>query len=60
MKIPDEVTSREEARDLAIEWQHWQAEQSMSYGELFLWQEYFLKLAEQFDLADEFRENGII
>lgn len=52
--------SAEEARLNAIDWQTWQAEQSMSYGELAEWQEVFRVLAERFGLEDEFRENGII
>lgn len=53
-------TTQEEARRYAIEWQAWQAEQSLSYGELIEWQDYFIQLANRFDLTDEFKENGII
>lgn len=60
MNKDKKITSKEEARDYAIEWQKWQAEQSLSYGELIEWQEIFRKLAEQFDLVEEFEENGII
>lgn len=63
MKIlkQEEVVSQQQARGLAIEWQHWQADRSMSYGELTIWQEFFAELAEKFpDLIDEFKENGII
>ncbi len=52
--------NKEQARQYAIDWQNWQAEQSLSYGELCLWVSVFESLAKQFDLADEFKENGII
>lgn len=56
-----DIATQAEARDFAIEWQQWQSEQSLSYGELAEWAAYFAELAERFpELADEFRENGII
>ena len=54
------IKYREEAINKAIEWQNWQSEQNLSYSELADWQNYFETLAEEFDLKDEFRENGII
>ncbi len=49
------------ARQHAIDWQNWQAEQNLSYGELAKWCAYFEALAVQFpELADEFKVNGII
>ena len=48
------------ARQCAIDWQNWQAEQSLSYGELAQWQGVFQTLADRFGLAEEFAENGII
>jgi hypothetical protein len=54
------IKSQEEARNFAIDWQQWQAEQSLSYGEIWKWQQAFIKLAEKFDLMEEFKENGII
>ena len=53
------IGTEEEARQLAIEWQHWQSEQSLSYGELAEWQVYFEALAKKFDLIEEFKENAI-
>lgn len=50
----------DEAREQAIDWQVWQSEQSMSYGECAAWQDYFTTLAKKFDLTEEFRENLII
>lgn len=62
MKIPaiNNITSAGEAESLAIDWQNWQSEQSLSYAELSLWQDFFGRLAKKFNLTDEFRENGII
>jgi hypothetical protein len=54
------VTTAEEARQQAIDWQNWQSEQSLSYSELSEWQAHFEELAKKFDLTDEFKENGII
>lgn len=54
------VTTQEEAHDVAIAWQRWQGEQSMSWSEVIEWQKYFQDLADTFDLNDEFKENGII
>jgi hypothetical protein len=53
-------TTQGEARQQAIDWQVWQATQSLSYGELAGWARYFYAVAQKFDLIDEFRENGII
>lgn len=58
--IPRIPTTKEEARNQAIEWVSWQSQRSLSYGALAEWQEYFAALGEKFDLTDEFRENGII
>lgn len=52
--------TQEEAREYAIDWQKWQAEQSLSYGELAEWGDHFREIAEEFDLVEEFKENGII
>ena len=56
----DEVKTEAEARQLAIDYQAYASEQSLSYGELADYQEYFETLAEKFNLTDEFKENGII
>ena len=51
----------DEARDFAIEWQQRFGEVSMSWSEVYEWQLYFEALVVRFpELADEFRENGII
>jgi hypothetical protein len=54
------VTTQEEAREMAIDWQDWQATQDLSYDEILKWQEYFESIAEEYNLTDEFSENGII
>lgn len=55
------ATTAAEAIDAAVDWQHWVGEQNLSYGELSDWQTYFEDLAARFpEVADEFRENGII
>ena len=50
----------EQARQEAIEWQDRIANCNISFEELFVAQNYFIELAEQFDLVEEFKENGII
>ena len=51
---------KEAAREAAIDWQDWQAEQNLSYGELAEDQERFEKLGRRYGLIREFRENAII
>jgi hypothetical protein len=59
MKIT-KITTEEDARQAAIDWQIWAADQSLSYGELAEWADHFRQLGEQFNLTEEFSENGII
>jgi len=54
------IKTKEEAQQFAQEWQQWQSEQNMSYGECFQWYEYFSGLAKKFNLTEEFVENRII
>ena len=54
------IKTKEEARQYAIDWQVWQSERSMSYGQIAEWTYYFLKLAKRFNLTSEFLQNGII
>ncbi len=51
---------KQAAREAAIDWQDWQAEQNLSYGELAVWQDHFEKLGRRYGLIREFRENAII
>ena len=62
IKLPktDHVRSAEQARDLAIEWQSWQAGHDLSYGEVVYYQNYFEALATRFNLTHEFLENGVL
>ena len=53
-------TTKEDARSLAIDWQNWQSEQSLSIGELLAQQKHFEDIALKFGLTVEFIENGII
>lgn len=54
------IRSPAEARQIAIDWQHWQSNQDLSYYELMKWHSYFLALAKRFKLTREFKENCII
>lgn len=56
----DEIKSTEEARTLAILWQQWASEQNMFWSEVSEWQAYFETLAKEFNLTEEFKENGVI
>ena len=60
IKEAEKITTAEEARQYAIDWQSWQAEQSLSYGEVAEWQGVFNTLAGKFGLEAEFKENGLI
>lgn len=60
LKPLKEIESVGEAQDIAIEWQNWASDQSLSYGELAEYQSYFVELGEKFWLTEEFKENGII
>lgn len=51
---------KEAARNKAVEWQSDFESHNYSYGELAYWQDYFNRLAKQYGLVKEFRENGII
>lgn len=54
------VRTAEQARQHAIDWQIWASNQNLSYLELQEYALYFTELAKEFDLIDEFKENGII
>lgn len=54
------ISTKEQARQKAIDWQNWQSGQSLNYVELSRWAAYFEKLAKKFRLKTEFKENGII
>lgn len=54
------VKTKEEARQIAIDWQSWQSRRTMSYADMLRWSEYFRALGKKFGLITEFKENGII
>ena len=54
------ITTEEEARQYAIDWQLKQSNGGIFYSELAEQQEILQELAERFDLVEEFTENGII
>lgn len=60
MEKTTKIFSKDEARQYAIDWQNWSAEESLSYGELAEWQAIFMILARRYNLVEEFTENGII
>ena len=69
MKIPkiSTITTADQARDLAIEWQQWAGEQNqigdeptLSMSDFADWSDFFSKLGKKFNLTEELSENGII
>lgn len=54
------ITTKEQARDVAIDWQHTVGASDISYSELAEWGDALNALAVRFDLVDEFKENAII
>lgn len=54
------ITTKEEARQYATDWQQWASEQNLSYGELADWQQELIVIGRKFGLLREFTENGII
>lgn len=51
-------------RNFAIDWQDWASQQSLSYGEMAVWQSCIEQLADEADmtgeLTKELKENGIL
>jgi hypothetical protein len=54
------IKTADQARQIAIYWQHWQADERLTLGELSDWNEYFTEVAHKFGLVEEFEENGVI
>jgi hypothetical protein len=53
--------SAEEVTQFAIEWQDWQTENCLSWGEFADWGSYFEQLANKFpEVKEEFEANAII
>jgi hypothetical protein len=62
MKPINKVKTVEEARQMAIKWQHTfqNRKRDLSYLYFAKYQEFFTKLGEKFNLTEEFKENCII
>lgn len=61
LKPIEQVTTAEEARSIAVEWQHAFADANHSWASLANDGDYFELLAQKFpELRDEFKENGIL
>lgn len=58
--IERDYMTKQEARQEVIDWQAKNANRNISFEELFIAQDYFIKLGEKFNLLEEFKENGII
>lgn len=50
---------KENARQIAIDWQLNESDYPYSYGGLAILTDYFYRLGKRFGLLREFRENGI-
>ena len=59
-KRAENINSQEEARQFAIDWQNWSSKNKLYMSELVEWHEFFVNLATNWDLIEEFEENGII
>jgi hypothetical protein len=57
---PQELKTKERARQYAMDYQKWVSEQNLSYGELSQYQGMLETIGKKFDLIEEFKENGII
>ena len=55
-----EVKTKDQARQLAIEYQGWQSNKSMTWGEVADYSHKFESLGKKFGLVKEFKENGVI
>jgi len=56
----ENITTKGEAIEYAIEKQQEMSEKALSWGEVAEKQAELTTLAEKFDLLEEFKENGII
>lgn len=54
------INNKQDARNMAIAWQNWQAKHNLSYDELFKYNSFFTSIGKKFNLLTEFKENGII
>ena len=56
----DEIKTKEDARQYAIDWQSTWQDNQYSYADIIDWQNTFEYLASKYDLKDEFIENGVL
>lgn len=54
------IKTKEQARQFGIDYQKLASEKSLSYSEVLHFQNKLSKIAEKFDLVEEFIENGIL
>ena len=54
------VKNKEEARQMAIEYQEWSSKNHLTWGEVARYGETFATLGKKYNLTEEFKENGII
>ncbi len=54
------IKTKNQAQQYAMDYQKWASEQDLSYGEILHFQDKLIKLAKRFNLVKEFKENGII
>ncbi len=55
-----DITTKEEARQYAIDYQNFASNNILSYKDVIDWNNKLTHLAEKFNLVEEFKENGII
>jgi len=60
LKTISEIETKEEAEQIAVQFQSWISEKNFSYGEIAEYSIYFDTLGKKFGLIEEFKENGII
>lgn len=60
LKKINKVKNKEEAREIAMAFQNWSSQESLSYSELAEYGNYFEALGKKFKLTEEFKEEGII
>lgn len=60
IKALSKVKTKAEARQLAMDYQQFASDSSLSYSEVAFYGNYFYVIAKRFKLVKEFKENGII
>ncbi len=60
LKSISKVKTKGEAQSIAIDFQNYASKKNLSWGEVALYNGYFVTLGKKFKLTKEFKENGII